>query len=1059
MSRIKNKKSSLPDAFDSESHKTEWTCAAKLAEWLNEIAKEKNIPIGKAEVETTSPDSRKRSDIVIHETPKNLSALCVIECKQPFWDVFNEELKDDARGKGNKRKAPYFGTCNFKKLIWWNTEKANNPTLTEEQQILEKYSLSEIENLDEIENVRFREPIRRELEKFIWKLYAVHTGKEPEPKQAIDEHLIDRIHEKIRVLAYFYTDIIRDLFHKDTKFAKALKNWFDEQMWDFQGTQNDFNKAARQTAYLLVNKILFYDVLQSKRPKELSPLDIPKSLMQSSILQKMLKMYFDEALEIDYETIFTTDFIDTIAFPNDEEVVKQIKEFIYLLDRYIFGTLGYDILGRIFERLIPHDERHTLGQYFTSADVVDLILRFCSHNEDDKLLDPSCGAGTFLVRAYQYKKLMNQYKQHEEILDKLWGNDIAKFPAHLSTINLAINDLGVLKNYPNILQSDFFTMQVGPNGFDNEKWRTQRAKTLGVDEREVTYPRYFDAIVGNPPYTRQEEIEDTGVNKSKLISSALTFGNKKIADLSELSGIYAYFFVHGTKFLKEGGRFGFIVSNSWLDVDFGKGLQEFFLLNYKIIAIIESKEERWFTDADINTCIIILEKCSNEKERMKNLARFVYLKKPLRHFIPAAGNEWSKQVERKDEIDKLIQTILAHSKYYENDSLRIFPISQQELWDEGFDIIPQEDNNGQNFVSEPKAIYGKYVGAKWGKYIRTTESFFRIFDKTKKLLIPFKRLADVKAGCYTGINEFFYFEKKPAFKERIEKEFLKKIIRNTKEVKAINISSKQISSRVFACDKSKKELSKTKKNGALGYIQWGEKQKARVRQKRKMEILFPHIETVKKRKPGWWAIPSQNLIKANLFLLYVINKRFIAPFSEIAVISDRCFHRIFPFNNENTEILSAILNSTFTTYNIELYGRSNLGLGALKFEATDAKRIFIVNCNLIDKKIRNKILACFSKIKDRVIEDIFSELGSHNPSEVSLSKVKSDRRELDKIIMGEILSLTDEEQLEVYRAVVDLVKSRIVKAKSVEKRNKFVEGIDMEMATIDAVHFMKSKTK
>lgn len=1059
MSRIKNKKSSLPDAFDSESHKTEWTCAAKLAGWINEIAKEKNIPVGIAEVETKTKDSGKRSDIIIYETPKNVSVLCVIECKQPFWDVFNEELKDDARSKGNKRKSPYFATSNFKKLIWWNTERANNPVLTEEQQILEKYNLSEIENLDEIENLRYREPIRRELEKFISKLYAVHTGKDPEPKQAIDEHLIDRIHEKIRVLSYFYTDIIRDKFHKDAKFGKSLKSWFDEQMWEFSGQKNDFDKAARQTAYLLVNKILFYDVLQSKRPKELDPLKIPDSLTKGSMLQKTLQMYFDEVLKIDYETVYTTDFIDSIAFPDDDDLVKQIKELVSVLNRYNFGTLGYDILGRIFERLIPQDERHTLGQYFTSADVVDLILRFCSRNEDDKLLDPSCGAGTFLVRGYQHKKLMNQYKKHEEILDKLWGNDIAKFPAHLSTINLAINDLGVLKNYPNILQSDFFALQVGPQGFDNDNWRRRRAKTLGVDEREVTYPRYFDAIVGNPPYTRQEEIQDTGVNKSKLIGKALTFGNKKIADISEQAGIYAYFFVHGTKFLKDDGFFGFIVPNSWLDVDYGKGLQEFFLLNYKIVAIIESKEERWFTDADVNTCIVILQKCSNEKERMNNLARFVLLKKPLRHFIPAAENIWNKQVDRKDAIDKLIQTVLAHSKYYENDDLRVFAISQKELWEEGFDIIHEENDNEQNKIKESHAPYGKYIGAKWGKYLRAPESFFKILQKSKEYLVPLKKIADVKAGCYTGINEFFYFDKKPAFKEKIEKEFLKKIIRNTREINSINIDSSKFNSCVFVCHESKSELEKRKKHGALGYIKWGEKQTGRTRQKRKTEVLFPHIESVKNRKPGWWAIPSQNLLTVNLFMLYVINKRFIAPYSDSPIISDRCFHRLLPFNKENTEILAAILNSTFTIYCIELYGRSNLGLGALKFEATDAKKISVVNCNSIDKKTRNKILHSFNNIKDRNVEDIFDEIGAKSQTEVSLTKVKSDRRDLDKIIMGEILGLSDEEQLGVYRAVVDLVKSRIEKAKSVEKNNKFVEGIDMKMAKTEAIGELKKRKK
>ena len=1059
MSRIKNKKTSLPDAFISQSHKTEWTCAAKLAEWINEIVKEKNIPIGVAEVETKTKDSGKRSDIIIYETPKNLKALCVIECKQPFWDVFNEELKEDARNKGNKRKSPYFATSNFKKLIWWNTERANNPVLPEEQQILEKYNLSEIENLDEIENIRYREPIRKELGKFISRLYAVHTGKEPEPKQAIDEHLVDRIHEKIRVLAYFYTDIIRDKFHKDPKFAKSLKDWFGEQMWEFSSQKNDFDKAARQTAYLLVNKILFYDVLQSKQPKELSPLDIPKSLMQSSMLQKMLKMYFDEVLEIDYETIYTTDFIDTIAFPDDEDLVNQIKELIYVLNRYNFGTLGYDILGRIFERLIPQNERHTLGQYFTSVDVVDLILSFCSQNEDDKLLDPSCGAGTFLVRGYQQKKLMNQYKKHEEILDKLWGNDIAKFPAHLATINLAINDLGVLRNYPNILQSDFFALQVGPHGFDNDNWRRRRAKTLGIDKREVTYPRYFDAIVGNPPYTRQEEIEETGVNKRQLIANALKFGNKKIADISEQAGIHAYFFVHGWKFLKEGGHFGFIVSNSWLDVDYGKGLQEFFLLNYKIVAIIESKEERWFIDADVNTCIVILQKCSNEKERIINLARFVLLKKPLRHFIPAAENMWNKHVERKDAFGKLIQTILVHSKYYENDDLRIFTISQKELWEEGFDIIPEENEDVYNKIKESQPPYGKYIGAKWGKYLRAPESFFKILGKCKEYLIPLRKIADVKAGCYTGINEFFYFDKKPAFKERIEKEFLKKIIRNPREISSINIDSSNVNSLVFVCHESKNELEKRKKHGALGYIKWGEKQTGRTRQKRKTEILFPNIESVKNRKPGWWVIPSQNLLTVNLFMLYVINKRFIAPYSDNPIISDRCFHRLLPFKKENTEILAAILNSTFTIYCIELYGRSNLGLGALKFEATDAKNISVVNCNSIDKKTRNKILDSFDKMKDRKIEDVFDEIGSVSQAKVSLNKVKSDRRELDKIIMGEILGLSNKEQLEVYRAVVDLVKSRIEKAKSVEKNNTFIEGIDIVLAGKDAISELKKRMK
>jgi type I restriction-modification system DNA methylase subunit len=163
----------------------------------------------------------------------------------------------------------------------------------------------------------------------------------------------------------------------------------------------------------------------------------------------------------------------------------------------------------------------------------------------------------------------------------------------------------------------------------------------------------FDVIVGNPPYTRQEEISEISPEdseyKEKTIKSALFSHDTRVAKIGKRAGIYAYFFVHGTKFLKEGGYFGFIVLNSWLDVDYGKDLQEFFLGNYKIIAVIESKVERWFEDADINTCIVILKKCKDEKERDENNVRFpvCFFKKAAALFYPTDA-KWGKYLRAPD---------------------------------------------------------------------------------------------------------------------------------------------------------------------------------------------------------------------------------------------------------------------------------------------------------------------------------------------------------------------------------------------------------------------------
>ena len=67
----------------------------------------------------------------------------------------------------------------------------------------------------------------------------------------------------------------------------------------------------------------------------------------------------------------------------------------------------------------------------------------------------------------------------------------------------------------------------------------------------------------------------------------------------------------------------------------------------------------------------------------------------------------------------------------------------------------------------------------------------------------------------------------------------------------------------------------------------------------------------------------------------------------------------------------------------------------------------------------------------RTIKSIFDEVGARSSNDVSLNKIKTDRREIDKLIMGDVLDLTEEEQLEVYKAIIELVKNRLEKARSV----------------------------
>ncbi|HOP47352.1 MAG TPA: N-6 DNA methylase [Desulfobacteraceae bacterium] len=1009
--------------FDSSVHKTEWTGAAKIAEWINNIVETQGLSFGMAEVETIQPATKKRADINLFESPQSDKTICVIEFKLPYIDPFTDELKEDAHKKANKRKAKYFATSNFQKLLWFKTEEVNRMA-HESEQIAGIYELSRIEDLDNLEEPRFKNSIIKGLEKFIFELSDVQLGKKAEPLLPIDELLIHLLHEKIHRLSKHYREIIRDRFHKEPKFRKKLTKWFIEQHWHFTGQESDFEKAARQTGYLLTNKILFYQVLKSKQTI-LASLMIPDDLVAGGQLQNILQSYFDTVIQqIDYETIYSTDFIDQIAFPEHKAVVDDIKDIIAILKRYDFSSIGFETIGRIFEKLIPSKERHNLGQYFTNADVVDIILRFCHKKESDKVIDPACGAGTFLVRAYQHKKLMNRTLPHEEILKTLWGIDIAKFPAHLSMINLAINDLGVMKNYPNIAQNDFFDLMADKDGFIlPEKWRKVIIKTLGKEEREVTYPRWYDCIVGNPPYTRQEEMSEISGEvgyKKDLITKALYMGTNKIADISKRAGIHAYFFVHGTKFLKDRGMFGFIVSNSWLDVDYGKGLQELFLQNYKIIAIIDSKVERWFEEADINTCIIILEKCKDAKVREENKLRFVYLFKPLRHFIPAAQDIWEKQKERLNAIDDLIKTILFHEDLYQSDDLRIFTISQKDLWEEGY--------------NKEK---GAYEGAKWGKYLRAPEIYFKILKKGQGKLVPLRELADVRRGFTTGANKFFYLTEEEIRAKGIEKEYWmhedekgnlvpNKVIISPREGKKVILEPDFLNKMVLFISEKKEAL---KKKNILSHIRHGEREGYNKRPTCSSREKWFGIE---RREP--WPILHP----------MIHNERQTVLYNKYGVQVD---HNLFEIKPKNEEEISGLLGFLLSTVGMlfkEFGGRTNLGQGALKTEGVDIEKFLIPKHFL--KEDLNALNKFFQENAAMEINSIFDEVDPE-PEKISLEKIKPDRRKLDKIIMGDILGLTEDEQIEVYKAVIDLVRSRLSRAKSVKKKGKVKEGVDIEHIT------------
>ena len=91
----------------------------------------------------------------------------------------------------------------------------------------------------------------------------------------------------------------------------------------------------------------------------------------------------------------------------NEEIASLIYEMAKELLDYEPATVELtpervkDLFKRLYQNLVPREIRHKLGEYFTPDWLAELLLDEVGYdgNPEDRVLDPACGSGTFLVMA------------------------------------------------------------------------------------------------------------------------------------------------------------------------------------------------------------------------------------------------------------------------------------------------------------------------------------------------------------------------------------------------------------------------------------------------------------------------------------------------------------------------------------------------------------------------------------------------------------------------------------------------------------------------------------
>jgi type I restriction-modification system DNA methylase subunit len=640
----------------------------ELYRLISNVVKDRRFAGLMLSVQTDFPVDDRFADVVVLKEPEEIPIL-IVETKRKIErkGYYRKEELFDPYGRAvigqglsyaalvkeayNLPATPAFATANRDVIVLFSPVKDPRKYLNweavekgEYEQVLEPSTYVSL--IHEHYLLDDKNPLREELLQHILDQVSRIWQREVLPeaiRKRPGDWLIGKLKYFVDSLSRYYVEDVLHTRLMDDKFAVnlnalAVKAGYKNGLADIVGQDHSrVETLARMMVYVLMNKIIFYKVLERHYMlPELKPILKDNPEISSEKYLELLNQHFSKAIEVtgDFEQIFITGLFDHIVLSEERGALTEIDELIRLLSAVEVERLG-DVIGPIYEDLIPAEERHQMGQFYTPQPIAELIAKWCINNNPSALiLGPGCGSGTFEVEAYWILSQLKTGRKrgippgkevHKSILKQIYAIDINPFPTQLTAMNLAMKNVRAPTTEANIVTADFFSIIPGQKVVTPHPTMTPS----GPKYKEIVFPEGFDVVMGNPPYTRWTEIPSRVQDNIKDRLNDLLTKYDLHADVSKGKepGIYIHFIMWAHKFLKPGGRLGMIISDSWLQTLYGENFGQYLLENFKIKALIDISAKVFLVPL-IGTCIILLEKPVAKESLEDNQCVFMYLHIP-----------------------------------------------------------------------------------------------------------------------------------------------------------------------------------------------------------------------------------------------------------------------------------------------------------------------------------------------------------------------------------------------------------------------------------------------
>jgi len=426
--------------------------------------------------------------------------------------------------------------------------------------------------------------------------------------------------------------------------------------------------------------------------------------------------------------LFKSHFTETLVI-GDEWLAGFIGDLSDDESPYLFNVIDVEILGSVYERFLgkvvrPQGRGITIeekpevrkagGVYYTPRYIVDYIVEqtagkllneiaatneadgvkaFATRTEKLRLLDPACGSGSFLIRAFERvcehwlrwltaqipaktesaepvdwekhqqkpvgakidaPKIKDEradwLKRHRQLcwLDESTGD--LHLTIHLKRLILTNNIYGVDLDAAAV---EVTQLSLYLKMLEHENRTTlQRQRELLADEAEIAllpplqdnikcgnsliasdfsmmpedlvrvhafdWPVQFqsimkaggfDAVIGNPPYIRIQQMQESDGESVQYLNQNYAAAAKGNYD------IYVCFVERGLKLLNESGTLGFILPHKFTNSEYGQPLRNIIVTGKNLSQLVHFGANQVFEGATTYTCLMFLKKKPQQKIR------------------------------------------------------------------------------------------------------------------------------------------------------------------------------------------------------------------------------------------------------------------------------------------------------------------------------------------------------------------------------------------------------------------------------------------------------------